>query len=421
MVTKQAELDLRVVRSAPEHPVVQVKFVEAGDFLMTWRWEHAPDQPRVVGIPRTEVQPALDALAAAVPSPQPGESVSDAVTRALRGPFGDRDREVELGNTLARALLPWAFAAELNDLILRGIRTHVRIQPSPSLGRVPWEALRVDEGERFVHNAEVSVLPPASVRNAAGRTVEPRDPSGPVVAVLDPPVPGGGTSLGRILDPNDATIEHHLARLAPRLVLGDGSPASSDGPLSGLPVTRDDLQRTLAEAARLLYVGHVTSADHALDVRLHLSCGPSTTGRAAVVHGHRPLTAADLAHGHNGHGPWRLPHRVALLACDSGGEGRFAEPSGLVAVAVRGGAELVTAARWTLPTDAGLEQLTGRPSQAFAEAVVAVDAAHEADDPVVAMAAWQRVLADRWEQAGDLAASPLVWGAFMTAYAPAKL
>lgn len=424
-MVKRPPLDLDVVRAVPDgaRPRVQVKFVEAGDLYLTWRWEHAPEHPRVLGLPRSEVQPALTALAAAVPSPLPGETPEEAMERALGGAFGHRDLEIQLTSALARALLPWYFAMELNDLLLRGIRTHVRIQPCPSLAQVPWEALRVDEGERFVHNGDVSVLPPAGVRNALGRTVSPYSPDAPVVAVLDPPVPGGGRALGRVLAPvtPDSVIGAALAAHDQRLVVpGQGSAnGTADTAVSGVRVDRDALQSSLDGASRLLYVGHVTTSGHALDARMHLSCGAELPGRAVPTHGHRPLTAADLAYGHRPGQPWRFPNRVALIACDSAGDGRFAEPTGLVTVMVRGGAEVVTAARWTLPTDAGLEQLTGQPSRAFSDTVVAVDRAHESDDPVATLATWQRDRADRWESTGDVADSPLLWGALTTAFAPA--
>jgi hypothetical protein len=50
--------------------------------------------------------------------------------------------------------------------------------------------------------------------------------------------------------------------------------------------------------------------------------------------------------------------------------------------------------------------------------VVAVNEAHEAADPVAGLGLWQRAQADRWDREGDPAASPILWGAFSTAYAP---
>jgi hypothetical protein len=377
---------------------VQVKFVDAGALYVSWRWEHALDEPRVIAVPRDLIQEALDALAQAVPSPLPGESAGDALTRAVKnGPLLDRSQETVLAAQLSRALLPHQLAMELNALVEQGIRPHLRIQASPSTAFVPWEALRVDEGERTVHHADVSVLPPASVRNAVGRQVSPFSPTGRVVGVLDPMVPGFGDSsaLGS--------------------VLGLGCPESL---VARYGVRRDDTDRVfvesaLVDAARFLYVGHVTTGEHALDARMHLSCRADVPGVAPPLGAHRPLTAADIVlRG------WHVPNRVALVACESGGDNRFAEPSGLVAAMVHGGAEHVVSTRWTLPTDAGLAHLAQVTTPVLGHAVMAVDAAQAAADPVAALAAWQLDQATLWESTGDPAYSPIIWAAFATAWAP---
>ncbi|RKT55788.1 CHAT domain-containing protein [Saccharothrix australiensis] len=391
---------------------VQLKLVDAGDLYASWRWEDRPDEPRVIRVPRDLVREALDDLARAVPSPLPGESADEALARSLtRGPLVDRDREVDLATRLARALVPHRLAAELNSLLERGVRPHLRISPSPSTALVPWEALRVDEAERIVHTTDVSVLPPATVRNAVGRRVSPF--RGPVVGVLDPRVPGFGdaSGLGSVLGDVGPELRALAAGQVPGGVRRDD-------------VDRDFLERALADAARLLYVGHVTTGGHGLAARLHLSCrADTTTGRAAPVGAHRPLTAADLVLGHRPGPPrpWRMPNRVALVACESGGDVRFAEPSGLVTAMVHGGAEYVLSTRWTLPTDAGLTALVPGfpPTPVLGRAVSAVDRAQSAADPVAALGAWQREQATRWERTGDPACSPVVWAAFATAWAPA--
>ncbi|MBW4717967.1 CHAT domain-containing protein [Saccharothrix obliqua] len=388
---------------------VQVKLVDAGDLYVSWRWEHALDQPRVLAVPRDLVRGALAEWARAVPTPLPGETARAALERALtRGPLVDRDREVELTTALARALFPHQLAQELNALLTQGIRPHLRISPSPSTALVPWEALHVDEGERTVHNVDVSILPPATVRNAPGRVVSPF--SGPVVGVLDPVVPGFGdaSGLGSVLGEPGPDLLALAARMTP-------------GGVRRADIDRVVLEDALRSAGRLLYVGHVTTGGHGLDARLHLSCGATTTGRAAPIGPHRPLTAADIALGHRPGvpRPWRIPNRVALVACDSGGETRFAEPSGLVAALVHGGAEYVVSTRWTLPTDAGLAALVpGFPgAPVLGPAVVAIDAAQGAANPVAALNAWQRERADLWEKTGDPTHSPVTWAAFSTAWA----
>jgi hypothetical protein len=390
----------------PTRPVVQLKLVDTDDLFYSWRWEHEPGAIQNIMVPGASVWPVLKRLAAALPTPLPGETVDQALERSLNGPLADRERECELATDLARALIPNLLAKEMNAYLEQGIRPHVRIQPSHATGQVPWEAIRVDEGERFVTNADMSVLPPATVRNAPERRVTPWRPGAAAVAVLDPKVPGANLALGSVLGPEGAALAERL-----------GLPRSD---FRRADQTRDALQPLLADASRFLYVGHVTTSAHGLDARLHLSCGPSTTGRAAVVAGHRPLTAADIVLGHRPEAPggWRMPNRVAFIACESGGEVRFAEPVGLVAAAIHAGAEYVTATRWTLPTDAGLRRFAtaATPETTVIPGIVeAVDDAHQTPDPIAALSDWQRAQAAAWEAEGRLEHSPIMWAAFATA------
>jgi hypothetical protein len=388
---------------------VQLKLVDAGDLYVSWRWEHEPAEPRVVVVPRELVQGTLDEWAAAVPSPLPGETSDEALRRSLtHGPLVDHEREPDLATRMARALIPHRLAVELNSFLAEGLRPHLRVQPSPSTALVPWEALRIDERRRAVHDTTISVLPPATVGNAETRHVTPFDPQGTVVGVLDPVVPGFADNSG---------LGSVLGHPTPELAALGGGVRRDD-------IDRDHLERALATASRLLYVGHVTTGGHGLDARLHLSCTAGTTGRAAPLGAHRPLTAADIVLGHRPGPvrPWRIPARVALVACESGGDVRFAEPSGLVTAMVHGGAEHVTATRWTLPTDEGLRRLVPGfpPTPVLAPTVLAIDAAHRAVDPVTALNDWQRAAATRWEDTGDPTCSPLVWAAFTTTWAPPR-
>lgn len=406
-----------IAGDAGPRPTVQVKYVDTneGGLWVTWRWEHALDRPRLWGIQPPQVAGALAVFRPAVPEPVGGESVRDAMLRAWRV-LGDVEREKEVAWALAGALVPRALGAELNHFLGQGLRPHLRIQASPALATVPWEALRVDDGERVVHNADVSMLLPASVRNARSRTLTPPRPGGPVVATVNPVVPGDLDGLGPVTRRSEPLVERMLAGLGDRL---RGS--APGAPVRSL-VNREQLRTLLADAARFLYVGHVTDGAYALATALHLTDGPEARGRAALLSGtHRPLLAADIALG-----GWVVPSRVALIACASGGDAGYADPTGLVAAFASRGAEYVTAARWTLPTDAGVEMLTaasprpgpaGRPAPAenLARAVVAVDAAHEAADPVTALNAWQREEADAWERTGDPAHSPVIWAALTTA------
>jgi hypothetical protein len=385
-----------------ETPVVQVKYVDTNDggLWATWRWQHALDKPRIWGIQPQLIAGALAAFAQASPNPREGETVDAALQRAWHV-WGDVEQEKRLSAALASSLIPGGLAAELNHFLIRGLRPHVRIQPSPAIGSVPWEALRIDEGERMVHCADVSTLLPASLRNA------PRPPRGAddaeAVRVVNPVIPGRIPNLGSVLRENEPLLEEAFG-------------------YAGRPhMSRERLRDELAGASRLFYVGHVTTGAYGLDTRLHLTDGPEARGRADVVAGlHRPLTAADIMDD-----GWRIPERVALLACASGGETGFADPVGLVAALTLRGARLVTSARWTLPTDVGLEWLQAQglsgsatrssaPFSAFAEMVAMVDVAHDSADPVAALNAWQRSRADAWEHSGDPAYSPLTWAALTT-------
>jgi len=388
-----------------ETPVVQVKYVDTNDggLWVTWRWQHALDKPRIWGIQPQLIAGALAAFAQASPNPREGETVDSALRRAWQV-WGDVEQEKRLSAALASSLIPGGLAAELNHFLMRGLRPHVRIQPSPAIGSVPWEALRIDEGERMVHCSDVSTLLPASLRNSPLRAVAAAGER--AVRVVNPVIPGRIPSLGSVLREREPLLEDAF------------------GYAERPHVSRERLRDELAGAARLLYVGHVTTGTYGLDTRLHLTDGPGSGGRADAVAGlHRPLAAADILEDE-----WRIPQRAALLACASGGETGFADPVGLVAALTLRGARLVTSARWTLPTDVGLEWLqAGRlsasatassaPFSAFAEMVVAVDTAHESADPVAALNAWQRTRADAWERSGDPAFSPLTWGALTTARA----
>ncbi|MFE7506933.1 hypothetical protein [Promicromonospora sp. NPDC057488] len=115
---------------------------------------------------------------------------------------------------------------------------------------------------------------------------------------------------------------------------------------------------------------------------------------------HRPLLAADIALDDS----WMVPSRVALIGCSSGGDAAYVDPTGLAVAFTIRGAQYVTAARWILPTDTRLATLALPPPapapgdngtlQNLTRAVVAVNAAHEATDPVAALCTWQRAQAD---------------------------
>jgi len=228
---------------------------------------------------------------------------------------------------------------------------------------------------------------------------------GPPLLILDPRVPGQrpdsplGSVLGR---PSEETaLARHFAEVLMCRTVLPGVTTSVE------LFRRTDAGRTwLAELlahepSRLLYVGHATAADgdvgHADRAALHLADD-------------RPLSAADLMSL-----KLPMPPRVAMLACASGGDYQFDEATGLVAAMILGGAQLVTATLWSLPTAAGYRQFASGADDVdpMANAIIAVDRAHETTDAGCAVNTWQREQMRRWRD-GDLTASPLYWAALVS-------
>lgn len=357
------------------------------------------------------------------------------------------DTERRLARTLAEALWPVQLTEQVRQVSQGlGLRPLVRIQPSPRTAQVPWELLAVgntfhgedpdgcasDGDVRLLDLADVVTAVPVSLRRPR-RTDESSIPAGDaVVIVLDPRVPGfrADSPLGSVLGPpgSDPTL---LSLVQRHLDAGSVVPAVAT---AAEAFRRNDLDRdwlgaVLREGARrLMYVGHVSGAPveggQSEDARLHLCCGPGTLGLADVVRTHRPLSAKDLllgtlaarADGVPGARIWPAPPRVALIACESGGDLRFAESFGLASAMIHNGAELVTATRWVLPTSFAFHRLGGLPESArpLSEAIVAVDAAHEHHDPVHRLGVWQREQLDRWRTGNQIAHSPLLWAAITT-------
>ena len=85
-----------------------------------------------------------------------------------------------------------------------------------------------------------------------------------------------------------------------------------------------------------------------------------------------------------------------------------------MAAIVLGGAQLVTATLWSLPTTAGYRQFADRAeADPMADVVIAVDDAHQAADAGCAVNRWQRDQMRRWRD-GDTTASPVYWAALVT-------
>ncbi|MGW6741094.1 CHAT domain-containing protein [Streptomyces sp. NPDC055025] len=465
-------------------PTALVRMADAGDLYISWRWTHDLTATGVGIVPRAELTTALAALAAALP----GEALGHALTS---GAFASYDTELALAELLARTFLPYGLAKQLHELYERGIRPHLRLQPSPRVAQVPWELLAPDPAVRLVEIADISLLAPVSIAHAPARPSRTWAATRhlPVVGVLDPRVPGfrADSALGSVL--GRMTADAPVARMvAGYLARERWRPAVQD-PVEAF--RRTDLDREWlgaalregAGASRLLYVGHVTAAapesGQSENAQLHLACSAETAGFAPTVRAHRPLSAKDLLLGtyglDAGAGPgagarteagaraeaeaavgtgsktgagtertaatersaatesgtrarsedtraragdtrWPIPSRVALIACESGGDLRFGEALGLATAMIHGGAETVTAGRWTLPTDLAFHRIAGadpaaRPLQ---DAIRAIDAAHERDDAVLAHGDWQRARLAAWREHRTVEHSPVLWGAFAT-------
>ncbi|MEU6560425.1 CHAT domain-containing protein [Nocardia nova] len=413
-----------------EQPTVIVRMADAGELYMSWHWTGVVADPGASMLPGADVDAVVRRLTAALPDLTDPAGLEQSLTT---GAFSDRSSEYELAQALSRALLPQGLAMQLHALMVRGVRPHIRLQPSPRVAQVPWEILAPDPALRLIDIADVSLLAPAGIVHAPDRAERTwaADRELPVIAVLDPRVPGfrADSELGSVLGRMSATAP--LAeRVAGYLARQRLRPEVSE-PLAAFRRTdldRDRLSALLrAGASRLIYVGHVTAAPpesgQSENAELHLCCTADTSGFADRLRTHRPLSAKDLLLGTHtldaepvaGPQLWPMPSRVALIACESGGDLRFTEALGLVAAMINGGAELVTATRWPLPTDLAFQRLAGATEATpLHDVVCAVDAAHEQPDPIATLAHWQRERLTTWRETGTIENSPLLWAAFAT-------
>lgn len=402
---------------------------------------------------------ALQELAGALPEPQASEHRREAIERALTtGPFAAPDTELTLAYILG-VLLIGAPGWQLLSECVATPRAVLFISPSARLARVPWGLLalpksgpskeelvrarqeaitasgraaaripwRLDhvgehtDGYRLTELVDVLMAVPQNIVHS------PRVPAewdarkgGPPLLVLDPRVPGQrpDSALGSVLgrpSPHTPVAQHFATTLQERPVL----PAvdAADELFRRQDADRTWLAKLLAQSpSRLLYVGHASSADddgqhgnRADRAALHLADKAETPGDAQPIGDHRPLTASDLMALQ-----LPMPPRVGLLACGSGGDYQFDEATGLVAAMILGGAQVVTATLWSLPTTAAYRRFTTVDADPMADVVVGVDRAHDVPrDAGCAVNRWQREQMRRWRNA-DLTASPLYWAAVVT-------
>jgi hypothetical protein len=374
---------------------------------------------RVVGEPARTVNwvveeptlvAVLEQLAAALPDPRGTETLRDALDRAVAtGPFASASAEAAMAAELGSKLLAGPAWQLLIDCVASP-RAALFISPSARLARVPWGALAMpgDDGFRLMELVDVLMAAPPNIVNAPRASVgwDGRREK-PALLVVDPRVPGQrpdsplGSVLGRP-SPDTQLARHFTELMRDRQVLP--SVVTAVELFRRTDAGRAWLAGLLKQApSRMLYVGHATAADgdvgHADRASLHLADD-------------RPLTASDLMSA-----KLPFPPRVALLACASGGDYQFDEATGLVAAMILCGAQLVTATLWSLPTAAGYRQFA--PSSVeptadpMADAIIAVDRAHEEPDAGSAVNRWQREQMRRWRD-GDATASPLYWAALVT-------
>ena len=372
---------------------------------------------RVVGQPartvtwavqEADLVAALDQLATALPDPRASETRRDAVERAIAaGPFAAPATELAIARILGAQLLAPAAWQLLTDCVASP-RAALFVSPSAHLARVPWGLLAMpnDDGHRLMELADVLMAAPSNIVHAE-RTPASWDDrrDGPALLILDPRVPGQrpDSALGSVLGrpaPETPLAQHFTELMGRREVLPDVS--SAVGLFRRTDADRPWLGRQLdRQPSRLLFVGHATAADgdigHADRAALHLA-------------DEHALTAADLMSA-----KLPMPPRIAMMACASGGDYQFDEATGLVAAMILGGAQLVTATLWSLPTTAGYRQFAPAADDhdPMAEAIIAVDCAHEDPDAGRAVNRWQREQMRRWRD-GDTSASPLYWAALTT-------
>ncbi|MBW0018941.1 MAG: CHAT domain-containing protein [Mycobacterium sp.] len=398
---------------------------------------------------------ALQELADALPEPRESESRHGAIERAFtRGPFAAPGTELNAAYILGVLLIAtpaWQLLAEC----IAAPRAVLFVSPTARLARVPWGLLAVPksgpsaeelvraraqattfkgtvpaqipwqlvdisertDGYRLMELVDVLLAVPQNIVHAprtAAQWATRRD--APPLLILDPRVPGQrpDAALGSVLGRPSAQTplaQHFGQVMRSRPVLPRVDSAVE------LFRRQDADRKWLADLlshhpSRLLYVGHASSADGRADrAALHLACAAQRRGDADAIGDHRPLTASDLM-------SLRLPMppRVALLACASGGDYQFDEATGLVAAMILGGAQLVTATLWSLPTTAAYRQFAaaqGDTTDPMADVVVGVDRAHEDPEAGCAVNRWQRARMRRW-RSGDITASPLYWGAVVS-------
>ncbi|MBO3747411.1 CHAT domain-containing protein [Streptosporangiaceae bacterium NEAU-GS5] len=395
-----------------------IRAVDQRDTYLAWRWLDRPRNVKYSVVDAGALSGALAGLDEALPRPLRAESIDAAARRALiDGPFADPVRELSLARILSETMLPDGLAAEL---ALSDGRPSVRLRITPSrrLARVPWELLVLPDGRRLLEVADVFTDPPAVLHVKRGRLPGRwKDlAEHPVLYVLDPQT----HCLPPVLDDAYDAVE---AWLDQRRDDGRIRPDDREAALFSGAAGREWLGRRLRGHAysRLLYYGHASAADQEPgSAAIHLADSADVYGLAAPIAGHRPFTALDILVGtamSPGHRIWPMPPRVALIGCNSGGDYQYHEPFGLVISCLNAGAELVSATRWTLPTDRAFALFASCTTPGFGpttELVINVDRCHDGADAPRLLSDWQREKLHAWINSGRMSDTPLVWASMTT-------
>lgn len=428
---------------------------------LAWTWLD-DTVPHAQRLDRARVARVLSRLdAALIPEHGDGETGCRLSGILRGGELSITGSEESLASELGAALLAPDLVERIIDLGRAGVRVRFRVTPIGGFARVPWELVVTDEatGRRLLEDATVVLDPPTTVH--VGRTRPPVSwrsvAKEPPVYVVDPELPRSARLAGllpALADPEDRMAFED--RIDQRRRRAGGELPGGWAPVQGMAL-REELGHALRDGpSRLFYFGHVSAdVDDPGSAALHLSdevavrpCslrgtvghadplglrGPSGVRRRARPGDHLPLCALDLVlgttgtphrdgDGIRGADLWPMPPRVAIIACEGAVDYRSSEPFGLVTAMLDSGAELVTSTRWVLPTDEGLRVAggLGDDDRPVIEVALAVDSAHETDDPVESLRRWQLGRLEAWRGGGLLKDSPLLWAAVSTTVAEAR-
>ena len=406
--------------------IVQADDILGSSLLFRW-WLDSPSTPQAWWDDGSEL---LDELDAALPNPAPGEPLEDALARALVSPLVDLDSERDLMRRLGASLLPEDFQTELWERFSAGTVPLIRVVPSPTLVRVPWELLILGS------------LPPDAGETRLGLIADVVGDAPPAFHVGRARLPASGEGLARVvsvIDPDLGLPGTRLFTDEQRRRLG-----SDDSPVPGSRVDSLQLSRELLRdpaALAFLFVGHVTTTgDRAGMTALRLSPVADANTSLSLSAKEGALTATDLVLGTallpGAHSPtlganlWPMPPRVGIVACNSGSDLGRLEPFGLVIASLNAGASFAIGTRWVLPADRAFRAGPARgpdDPQPLTDLAVDIRRVLIAHRPIEELGRVRSQRIRYWDAEGAqlvgpsrAAASPLTWGAISAVIAPAR-